>query len=206
METEKAAIETTSEERLQDTSQEVNVTKESSPKGELRGASGGTSFPDLIVCDGGIGQMNCVRKVIEEDLGLSIPIAGLAKDDKHRTNELLFIPLQDPNNPLMDRRPVTIQIKPTSELFHVLTQLQDEVHRFAISFHRNKRSKHALHSELDDIKGIGPKTKDALMKHFKSVRRIKEASLEELSSAVGNGKGDVVFRHFHREEGRESEK
>lgn len=199
MEAEKATIETASEERLQGTLQEVNVTKESSPKGELRGASGGTSFPDLIVCDGGIGQMNCVRKVIEEDLGLSIPIAGLAKDDKHRTNELLFIPLLDPNDPLKERHPVTIQIKPTSELFHVLTQLQDEVHRFAITFHRNKRSKHALHSELDDIKGIGPKTKDALMKHFKSVRRIKEATLEELSSAVGNGKGGVVFRHFHGE-------
>lgn len=193
------SIEPSSKEHEASNPSNQSVTKESSPKGELRGASGGSSFPDLIVCDGGIGQMNCVRKVIEEDLGLSIPIAGLAKDDKHRTNELLFIPLLDPNDPLKERHPVTIQIKPTSELFHVLTQLQDEVHRFAITFHRNKRSKHALHSELDDIKGIGPKTKDALMKHFKSVRRIKETTLEELSSAVGNGKGDVVFRHFHRE-------
>ena len=195
--TTEATIETSLKEDVEGTLQEANVTKESSPKGELRGASS-ASFPDLIVCDGGIGQMNCVRKVIEEDLGLSIPIAGLAKDDKHRTNELLFIPLQDPNNPLMDRHPVIIQIKPTSELFHVLTQLQDEVHRFAISFHRNKRSKHALHSELDDIKGIGPKTKDALLKHFKSVRRIKEATVEELSGAVGESKGGVVFRHFQK--------
>lgn len=193
------SIEPSSKEHEASNPSNQSVTKESSPKGELRGTSGGTSFPDLIVCDGGIGQMNCVRKVIEEDLGLSIPIAGLAKDDKHRTNELLFIPLLDPNDPLKERHPVTIQIKPTSELFHVLTQLQDEVHRFAITFHRNKRSKHALHSELDDIKGIGSKTKDALMKHFKSVRRIKEAMLEELSSAVGNGKGGVVFRFFHGE-------
>lgn len=212
-ETEKASreegeisIEPSSKEHEASNPSNQSVTKESSPEGELRGASGGSSFPDLIVCDGGIGQMNCVRKVIEEDLGLSIPIAGLAKDDKHRTNELLFIPLLDPNDPLKERHPVTIQIKPTSELFHVLTQLQDEVHRFAITFHRNKRSKHALHSELDDIKGIGPKTRDALMKHFKSVRRIKEATMEELSSAVGNGKGGVVFCFFHEEEGRESEK
>lgn len=154
------------------------------------------SLPDLIVCDGGIGQMNCVRKVVEDDLGLNIPIAGLAKDDKHRTNELLFIPLRDPSDPQKDRHPVTIQIKPTSELFHVLTQLQDEVHRFAITFHREKRVKRTLHSELDDIKGIGPKTKEMLLKRFKSVKKIKEATLDELSAVIGEKKAAIINEYF----------
>lgn len=154
------------------------------------------SLPDLIVCDGGIGQMNCVRKVVEDDLGLNIPIAGLAKDDKHRTNELLFIPLRDPSDPQKDRHPVTIQIKPTSELFHVLTQLQDEVHRFAITFHREKRVKRTLHSELDDIKGIGPKTKEVLLKRFKSVKKIKEATLDELSAVIGEKKAAIINEYF----------
>ena len=154
------------------------------------------SLPDLIVCDGGIGQMNCVRKVVEDDLGLNIPIAGLAKDDKHRTNELLFIPLRDPSDPQKDRHPVTIQIKPTSELFHVLTQLQDEVHRFAITFHREKRVKRTLHSELDDIKGIGPKTKEMLLKRFKSVKKIKEATLNELSAVIGEKKAAIINEYF----------
>ncbi len=154
------------------------------------------SLPDLIVCDGGIGQMNCVRKVVEDDLGLNIPIAGLAKDDKHRTNELLFIPLRDPSDPQKDRHPVTIQIKPTSELFHLLTQLQDEVHRFAITFHREKRVKRTLHSELDDIKGIGPKTKEMLLKRFKSVKKIKEAALDELSAVIGEKKAAIINEYF----------
>lgn len=162
---------------------------------------GGWGAPDLIVCDGGIGQMNCVRAVVEDELGLNIPIAGLAKDDKHRTNELLFIPLNDPQNPLQDRRPVHIQLKTNSELFHVLTQLQDEVHRYAITFHREKRSKHALHSELDDIKGIGQKTKDALMTEFKSVKRIRETALDEtkrqeIENVIGRAKAKIICEYF----------
>ena len=134
----------------------------------------GTTLPDLIITDGGLGQMSVVREVVEDELHLSIPIAGLAKDDRHRTNELLF------GNP-----PQTIALKTDSELFHVLTQIQDEVHRYAISFHRDKRSKHALHSALDDIPGIGPATRDRLLKAFKSVKRIQEASIEDLEKIVG---------------------
>ena len=134
----------------------------------------GTTLPDLIITDGGLGQMSVVREVVEDELHLSIPIAGLAKDDRHRTNELLF------GNP-----PKTIALKTDSELFHVLTQIQDEVHRYAISFHRDKRSKHALHSALDDIPGIGPATRDRLLKAFKSVKRIQEASIEDLEKIVG---------------------
>ena len=133
-----------------------------------------TALPDLIITDGGLGQMSVVREVVEDELHLSIPIAGLAKDDRHRTNELLF------GNP-----PKTIALKTDSELFHVLTQIQDEVHRYAISFHRDKRSKHALHSALDDIPGIGPATRDRLLKAFKSVKRIQEASIEDLEKIVG---------------------
>lgn len=138
-------------------------------------------FPDLIVCDGGIGQMNVVREIVEDTLHLNIPIAGLAKNDKHRTNELLF-----------GFPPKTIQLKTNSELFHVLTQLQDEVHRYAITFHRDKRSKHALHSELDDIKGIGKATKEALLKVFKSVRRIKEADEDAIAEVIGKAKAKIV--------------
>lgn len=145
----------------------------------------GTPLPDLIVTDGGQGQMSVVRKVVEDELGLHIPIAGLAKNDRHRTNELLF------GNP-----PQTIAIDPKSELFRVLTQLQDEVHRFAITFHRDKRSKHALHSELDDIRGIGPKTRETLMRAFKTVRGIREASLEDLTKVVGTAKARVIAGHF----------
>ena len=134
----------------------------------------GTTLPDLIITDGGLGQMSVVREVVADELHLSIPIAGLAKDDRHRTNELLF------GNP-----PKTIALKTDSELFHVLTQIQDEVHRYAISFHRDKRSKHALHSALDDIPGIGPATRDRLLKAFKSVKRIQEASIEDLEKIVG---------------------
>ena len=151
----------------------------------------GEDIPDLIICDGGIGQMNCVREVIEDELDLNIPIAGLAKDDKHRTNELLF-----------GFPPVTVQLKTDSELFHVLTQIQDEVHRFAITFHRDKRSKRALHSELDDIKGIGPKAKDELLKHFKTVKKIEQAALNEqqrgeIINVLGPSKGKIIIGYFN---------
>lgn len=149
----------------------------------------GTPLPDLIITDGGQGQMSVVREVVEGELGLQIPIAGLAKNDRHRTNELLF------GNP-----PQTIGIKTDSELFHVLTRLQDEVHRYAITFHRDKRSKHALHSELDDIQGIGPKSRDALLKRFKTMKHIKEADLQQLTELLGNKKAAVIYQHFHPDE------
>lgn len=158
-----------------------------------------TPLPDLIVCDGGIGQMSSVREIIEDKLNLSIPIAGLAKDDKHRTNELLIIPLRDDSNPRQDRHPITVQVKQESELFKVLTQLQDEVHRYAITFHRDKRSKSALHSAFDDIKGIGPKTADVLLKHFKSMKRLREASLEEIESIVGKSKAKIIYENCNTE-------
>ena len=143
-------------------------------------------LPDLIIADGGKGQMEVIREVIQDELNLDIPIAGLAKDDRHRTNELLY-----------GFPPMKIALKVESELFHVLTQIQDEVHRFAITFHREKRSKRALHSELDDIKGIGPKTRDELLKALKSVKRIREANEEELSKLIGPSKAKIVFDHFH---------
>ena len=146
-------------------------------------------LPDLIIADGGKGQMEVIREVIQDELNLDIPIAGLAKDDRHRTNELLY-----------GFPPMKIALKVESELFHVLTQIQDEVHRFAITFHREKRSKHALHSELDDIKGIGKKTKDALLQALKSVKRIREADLETLSGLIGKAKAKIIFEHFHQEE------
>ena len=144
-----------------------------------------TALPDLIITDGGKGQMDVVREVIVDELHLDIPIAGLAKDDRHRTNELLF-----------GFPPQTIALTPESELFKVLTQIQDEVHRYAITFHRDKRSKHALHSELDDIKGIGPKTKEALRSKFKSVKKMKEASLEQLSEVLGPHKAEILSKYF----------
>ena len=144
-----------------------------------------TALPDLIITDGGKGQMEVVREVIEDELHLEIPIAGLAKDDRHRTNELLY-----------GFPPQTIALPPESELFKVLTQIQDEVHRYAITFHRDKRSKHALHSELDDIKGIGPKAKEALLSKFKSVKKIKEASLEQLSDVLGPHKAEILAKYF----------
>lgn len=145
-------------------------------------------LPDLIVADGGKGQMEVIREVIQDELNLDIPIAGLAKNDRHRTNELLY-----------GFPPMSVQLKTDSELFHVLTQLQDEVHRFAITFHRNKRSKHALHSELDDIAGIGPKTRDLLLKKLKSVKRIKEADLQTLTEIIGTSKSKVIYDYFHQE-------
>ena len=144
-----------------------------------------TPLPDLIITDGGKGQMEVVREVIEDELHLEIPIAGLAKDDRHRTNELLY-----------GFPPQTIALPPESELFKVLTQIQDEVHRYAITFHRDKRSKHALHSELDDIKGIGPKAKEALLSKFKSVKKIKEASLEQLIEVLGPHKAEILAKYF----------
>ena len=145
-------------------------------------------LPDLIVADGGKGQMEVIREVIQDEMSLDIPIAGLAKNDHHRTNELLY-----------GFPPRVIGLKTDSELFHVLTQLQDEVHRFAITFHREKRSKRALHSELDNIKGIGPKTRDGLLNALKSVRRIREADLQTLSSLIGPSKAQIVFDYFHTE-------
>lgn len=145
------------------------------------------ALPDLIITDGGLGQMSVVREVVEGELGLDIPIAGLAKDNRHRTNELLY------GNP-----PQTIALKTNSELFHVLTQIQDEVHRYAIQFHRDKRSKHALHSELDDIKGIGPTTRDALLKAFKSLKRIRAASVEELTEVIGAAKAKLIAEHLNK--------
>lgn len=143
-------------------------------------------LPDLIITDGGKGQMDVVRQVVEGELKLNIPIAGLAKDDRHRTNELLFgWPAQ------------TVGLDVKSELFKVLTQIQDEVHRYAITFHRDKRSKHALHSELDDIKGIGPKTKEMLLKKLKSVKQIKTTDNQQLIELLGPNKGNLIYKHFH---------
>ena len=145
-------------------------------------------LPDLIIADGGKGQMEIIRQVIQDELNLDIPIAGLAKDDRHRTNELLY-----------GFPPMKIALKVESELFHVLTQIQDEVHRFAITFHRDKRSKRALHSEMDDIKGIGPKTRDELLNALKTVKKIREAELSILSDLIGPAKGKIVYEHFHPE-------
>lgn len=152
----------------------IRMTEEQSP------------LPDLIITDGGKGQMDVVRQVVEGELKLNIPIAGLAKDDRHRTNELLFgWPAQ------------TVGLDVKSELFKVLTQIQDEVHRYAITFHRDKRSKHALHSELDDIKGIGPKTKEMLLKKLKSVKHIKTIDNQQLIELLGPSKGNLIYKHFH---------
>ncbi len=145
-------------------------------------------LPDLIIADGGKGQMEMIREVVEDELHLTIPIAGLAKDDRHRTHELLY-----------GFPPKVIGMKPDSDLFRLLTQIQDEVHRFAITFHRDKRSKHQLHSELDDIKGIGPKTRDSLLKALKSVKRVKEASIETLAAIVGESKAKIIIDHFSQQ-------
>lgn len=143
-------------------------------------------LPDLIITDGGKGQMEVVREVVEDELQLQIPIAGLAKDNRHRTNELLF-----------GFPPQIIGLKTNSELFRILTQIQDEVHRFAITFHRNKRSKHQLHSELDEIKGIGEKSKELLLKNFKTVKRIKGADIQELTGVIGPQKATLIHNYFH---------
>lgn len=140
-----------------------------------------TPLPDLIIADGGRGQMEVIRKVVEDELGLNIPIAGLAKDDRHRTHELLY-----------GFPPQVVGMKIDSPLFHLLTRIQDEVHRFAITFHRQKRSKHQVASELDGIKGIGPRTRDLLIKHFRSVQRIREASEEALKDVIGVNKAKII--------------
>ena len=145
-------------------------------------------LPDLIIADGGKGQMEVIRQVIQDELNLDIPIAGLAKNEHHRTNELLY-----------GFPPMHVALKTDSELFHVLTHIQDEVHRFAIEFHRNKRSKRALQSELDTIKGIGPKAREALLKGLKSVKKISEADLETLAAIVGPAKAEIIHQHFHPE-------
>lgn len=145
-----------------------------------------TPLPDLIITDGGKGQMEAVRQVVEDELRLNIPIAGLAKNARHRTNELLF-----------GFPPVVVGLKTDSAAFHLLTQIQDEVHRFAITFHRDKRSKHQIASELDTIKGIGKKTKALLIKELKSVKRIREATPEQLEKIVGKAKATIIFGHFH---------
>ena len=149
----------------------------------------GQPLPDLIIADGGKGQMGIIREVIQDELNLDIPIAGLAKDDRHRTNELLY-----------GFPPIHVALKTDSELFHVLTHIQDEVHRFAIEFHRNKRSKRALHSELDDIQGIGTKTRDTLLNGLKSVKQIKATSLEDLAAIIGPSKARIIYDHFHPSE------
>ena len=131
--------------------------------------------------------MEVIREVIQDELNLDIPIAGLAKNDRHRTNELLY-----------GFPPISVQLKTDSELFHVLTRLQDEVHRFAITFHRDKRSKHALASELDEVKGVGPKTKDALLVKFKTIAKIKERSEDELAEVIGKSRANLVYEYFHK--------
>lgn len=146
----------------------------------------GRPLPDLIIADGGRGQMEMIREVVEDELGLEIPIAGLAKDDRHRTREMLY-----------GFPPAIIGIKPESQLFRTLTQMQDEVHRFAISFHRDKRSKRQTASELDTIAGIGPATKQTLLKQFKSVKRIKEAALPELQALLGTARGEKIYHNLH---------
>ena len=141
----------------------------------------GKPLPDLIITDGGRGQMEVVREVVEDELQLSIPIAGLAKDDKHRTNELLF-----------GFPPQTIAMKTDSPLFRLLTQIQEEVHRYAITFHRDKRSKHQIASILDNVPGIGPKTKTLLLNRFHSVKRIRETEEDELAAVIGASKAKVL--------------
>jgi excinuclease ABC subunit C len=143
------------------------------------------TLPDLIVADGGIGQMEVIRQVIEEELKLQIPIAGLAKDSKHRTHEVLI-----------GFPPQAVGLKPTDQLFKFFAGMQDEVHRFAITFHRDKRSKTQVASELDNITGIGEKTKNELIKHFKSVKRIKSAEITELSEVIGTNRASIIYNYF----------
>ncbi len=147
----------------------------------------GQPLPDLIIADGGRGQMEIIREVVEGELNLTIPIAGLAKDDRHRTRELLY-----------GFPPATVGLKATSQLFHTLTQMQDEVHRFAITFHRDKRSKRQVASELDHVAGIGPTTKQALLKAFKSVKGVKEAPLQALQTLLGNARGEKIYHNLHK--------
>ncbi len=144
-------------------------------------------LPDLIITDGGKGQMEVVREVVEDTLHLSIPIAGLAKNDKHKTNELLF-----------GFPPRTVGLRVDSAVFHMLTRLQDEVHRFAITFHRAKRSKRQIASELDGIPGIGLRSKDLLLKQFRSVARVRQATVNELMNCIGENRGQVLYDYLHK--------
>ena len=148
-------------------------------------AEEGEELPDLIIADGGVGQMEAIREIVEGRLGLQIPIAGLAKDNRHRTREMLF------GNP-----PVSVSIALDSQLFKLLTRMQDEVHRFAITFHRDKRSKKQVASELDDIKNIGETTKKTLLQHLKSVERIKKANFDELEKIIGKNRAKILISHF----------
>ena len=153
-----------------------------------------TPLPDLIITDGGKGQMEVVREIVEDKLNLKIPIAGLAKDNRHRTHELLY-----------GFPPVVIGLKQDTALFRLLTRMQDEVHRFAITFHRQKRSKRALKSELDGLNGIGPKTKTLLLSKLGSVKRIKSANLAELQLILGNKKGENLYSQLHEREASPAE-
>ena len=145
-------------------------------------------LPDLIIVDGGEGQMNAIKEVLERQLHINIPVAGLKKDDKHRTNVLLY-----------GTPPQEFGMKVTDELFRLLVQIQDEVHRYAISYHKQKRSKSQTHSELDDIQGVGEVSKQKLLRHFHSVSRAKTADLEELRQVLGNSLGTKVYEHFRRD-------
>ncbi len=145
-----------------------------------------SDLPDLIIADGGIGQMHAIKDVVIDELNLNIPIAGLKKDDKHRTAELLF-----------GFPPSVIGLDPKDELFRFLTQIQDEVHRYAITFHKSKSSKRQIHSELDEIKGVGEKTKKDLLKSFKSLKRVKSASLEELENVIGKSRATILYNYFN---------
>jgi excinuclease ABC subunit C len=146
------------------------------------------ALPDLIITDGGVGQMEIVRKVIEDELRLNIAIAGLPKNEKHRTRELLF-----------GFPPKEIGLKPTDQIFKFLASVQDEVHRFAITFHRDKRSRQQTKSELDDIKGLGEKSRLLLITHFKSLKRIRNASLSEITEIIGTHRASIVYKHFHQD-------
>ena len=152
----------------------------------------GGTLPDLIIADGGKGQMEVIRQVVEDELHLNIPIAGLAKDNRHRTNELLY-----------GFPPMTVGMKSDSQLFRLLTSMQDEVHRFAITFHRDKRSKRQTASVLDTIPGIGEKTKEILLKTFGSVKRIKEAEMQQIQEILGKIKGEKIYQNLHKDEGKE---
>ena len=151
-------------------------------------AQEGETLPDLIIADGGSGQMEAIREIVEDRLGLKIPIAGLAKDNRHRTREMLF------GNP-----PVSVSIALDSQLFKLLTRMQDEVHRFAITFHRQQRSKRQAASALDAVAGVGEKTKKQLIAHFGSVKRVKEAPMEELQTLLGAKRGENIYRQLHEE-------
>ena len=151
-------------------------------------AEEGETLPDLIIADGGSGQMEAIREIVEDRLGLKIPIAGLAKDNRHRTREMLF------GNP-----PVSVSIALDSQLFKLLTRMQDEVHRFAITFHRQQRSKRQAASALDAVAGVGEKTKKQLIAHFGSVKRVKEAPMEELQTLLGAKRGENIYRQLHEE-------